>query len=71
MLLEDWLNAVPFCSKDGSSTQHLQDPQEAFYRLLGVLAGISIAVGRNPLFEPNAKLESRAEVPHSVRSADT
>ncbi|WP_345891438.1 toxin VasX [Pseudomonas protegens] len=67
--LEDWLNAGPFGTKDGFP--HLQEPREAFYRLLGVLAGISIAVGRNPLFEPNAKLDSRAEVPHSVRSADT
>ncbi|MCE4055149.1 hypothetical protein [Pseudomonas sp. Au-Pse12] len=69
--LEDWLNVGPFGSRDGSSNQHLQDPQEAFYRLLGVLAGISITVGRNPLFEPNAKLDAREEVPHSVRSADT
>lgn len=69
--LEDWLNVGPFGSQDGSTNHHLQDPQEAFYRLLGVLAGISIAVGHNPLFEPNAKLDAREEVPHSVRSADT
>ncbi|WP_409285424.1 hypothetical protein [Pseudomonas protegens] len=68
MLMEDWLNTGPFGSKDGSSTLHLQEP---FYRWLGVLAGVSVAAGRNPLFEPNAKLDTRVEVPHSVRSADT
>ncbi|KAF0867380.1 hypothetical protein [Pseudomonas sp. LD120] len=42
-----------------------------FYRLLGALAGISISIGRNTLFEPNAKPDFRADVPHSMRSADT
>ncbi|WP_275926984.1 hypothetical protein [Pseudomonas sp. 3MA1] len=70
MLMEDWLSAETF-GPAGADVQYLRDPQEAFYRLLGVFAGISIVVGRNPLFEPNAKLDSRAEVPHSVRSADT
>ncbi|BAQ83656.1 toxin VasX [Pseudomonas sp. St29] len=69
--LEDWLNAGPFGTDDSSSTQHLRDPQEAFYRLLGVLAGINISIVRNPLFEPNAKLDVREEVPYSVRSANT
>ncbi|MBP5127101.1 hypothetical protein HUS96_34140 [Pseudomonas protegens] len=68
--MEDWLNTRPFGSKDGSSSQHLQDPQEAFYRLVGVLAGISIAVSRNLLFEPNVKLDAREEVPYSVRSSN-
>ena len=71
MLMEYWLNTGSFGSKDDSSSQHLQDPREAFYRLVGVLASISIAVGRNPLFEPNTKLDAREEVPHSVRSTDT
>ncbi|PUA44855.1 hypothetical protein C5U62_15870 [Pseudomonas protegens] len=68
--LEDWLNAGPFGTK-GADTQHLQDPQEAFYRLLGVFAGINISIVRNPLFEPNAKLDGREEVPYSVRTANT
>ncbi|WP_322740736.1 toxin VasX [Pseudomonas saponiphila] len=68
--LEDWLNAGPFGTKD-ADTQHLQDPQEAFYRLLGVFAGINISIVRNPLFEPNAKLDVREEVPYSVRTANT
>ncbi|BAQ83647.1 uncharacterized protein PST29_5758 [Pseudomonas sp. St29] len=70
MLMEDWLSAETFGTA-GADVQYLRDPQEAFYRLLGVFAGNSIVVGRNPLFEPKAKLDSRAEVPHSVRSADT
>ncbi|MDF2395441.1 hypothetical protein GWQ44_07815 [Pseudomonas sp. 3MA1] len=69
--LEDWLNAGPFGTDDGPSTQHLRDPQEAFYRILGVFAGINISIVRNPLFEPNAKLDGREEVPYSVRSANT
>ncbi|MBP5120716.1 hypothetical protein HUS85_33445, partial [Pseudomonas protegens] len=69
--LEDWLNAGPFGTDNGPSTQHLRDPQEAFYRILGVFAGINISIVRNPLFEPNAKLDVREEVPYSVRGANT
>ncbi|WP_148659680.1 hypothetical protein [Pseudomonas sp. St29] len=68
--MDDLLSAETFGTA-GADVQYLRDPQEAFYRLLGVFAGNSIVVGRNPFFEPKAKLDSRAEVPHSVGSADT
>jgi len=70
MLMEDWLSAETFGTA-GADVQYLRDPQEAFYRLLGVFAGINISIVRNPLFEPNAKLDAREEVPYSVRSANT
>ncbi|BBN57950.1 hypothetical protein TRE132_60750 [Pseudomonas chlororaphis subsp. aurantiaca] len=69
--LEDWLANGPFGVGGGSAAQHLLDPQEAFYRLIGLLAGINISVSRNPAYQPGAKLDLNAEVPYEVRSADT
>lgn len=70
--LEDWLSNGPFGAAGGGAVaQHLLDPQEAFYRLIGLLAGINISVSRNPAYQPGAKLDLNAEVPYEVRSADT
>ena len=70
--LTDWLSNGPFGSAGGSASQHLQDPQEAFYRLIGLLANINIAVNTtNSFFEPNTKIDANSRIPFEVRSANT
>lgn len=68
--LETWLKSGPFGKAD-TIDQHLQDPTEALYRLISLLAGIRISISKNPVYEPQAKLNFRAEIPQSIRSADT
>lgn len=69
--VEDWMANGPFGTGDKATTAHLRDPQEAFYRLLGLFAGIRIQVGPNPDYAPGAKLDINAVLPHSIRSATT
>ncbi|MEE4124423.1 hypothetical protein [Pseudomonas viridiflava] len=68
--LETWLASGPF-GKSHTIDIHLQDPTEALYRLISLLAGIRISVRKNPLYEPQAKINFRANTPHAIRSADT
>ncbi|MEE4340288.1 hypothetical protein V2J66_01535 [Pseudomonas alliivorans] len=68
--METWLKNGPF-GESHSKAEHLQEPLEAFYRLISLLAGISITTGKNPVYEPQARLNFRAEVPHAIRSANT
>ncbi|WP_122224141.1 hypothetical protein [Pseudomonas syringae group genomosp. 3] len=68
--LESWLANGPF-GESHSIDRYLQDPSEAFYRLTSLLAGISISIERNPAYEQQAKFDSRSEIPHAIRSADT
>tara|TARA_R110002020_G_scaffold66390_3_gene174518 strand:+ start:2160 stop:6008 length:3849 start_codon:yes stop_codon:yes gene_type:complete len=42
-------DAMPWA---GSSSRHLEDPDEALYRLVGLLTGVSIKVEDNPDFDP-------------------
>ncbi|WP_165676040.1 hypothetical protein [Metapseudomonas otitidis] len=67
--LEDWLVCGPF----GSNREHphLQDPQQAFYRLLGLFAGPFVQALPNPHFQRNAKLDPRDPIPYAVRSSNT
>ncbi|WP_423204987.1 hypothetical protein PGC34_05450 [Pseudomonas kribbensis] len=44
---------------------------EAFYRLIGLLAGVSIDVRSNPLFDVNAKLDNQNPTPYDVRTSNT
>src|SRR5690606_6311020 len=59
--LEDWLGNGPF--GDNRKHPHLQEPKEAFYRLLGLFAGPTVQVETNPDYRPNAKLDSGDSVP--------
>ncbi|MEE4811386.1 hypothetical protein V2K35_19665 [Pseudomonas alliivorans] len=68
--METWLKNGPF-GESHSGSEHLQDPLEAFYRLISLLAGISITIEKNPAYEPQAKFNFRAEIPQAVRSANT
>ncbi|MEE5136737.1 hypothetical protein V2J83_14630 [Pseudomonas alliivorans] len=68
--LETWLKSGPF-GKGDVSDYFLKDPQEAFYRLTSLLAGITIKIEKNPAYEPCAKYNFFTETPHAIRSADT
>ncbi|SDX79022.1 hypothetical protein SAMN05444064_1503 [Pseudomonas syringae] len=68
--LELWLANGPF-GKSDSIDLYLQDPTEAFYRLMSMLAAISISVEKNPAYELQAKFDPHAELSHAIRSADT
>src|SRR5690606_26699197 len=65
----DWLGNGPF--SDSTKHPHLLDPDEAFYRLLGLFAGPTIKVETNPLYDPDAKLLMHDPVPYAVRKANT
>ncbi|WP_193074210.1 toxin VasX [Pseudomonas sp. FME51] len=67
--LEDWLGNGPF--GDNTKYPHLQNPDEAFYRLLGLFAGPTVRIETNPLYDPNAKLLANDPVPYVVKSANT
>ncbi|WP_117147860.1 toxin VasX [Pseudomonas amygdali] len=68
--LESWLANGPF-GESHSIDRYLQEPSEAFYRLTSLLAGISISIEKNPVYEPQAAFYPRTEIPHAIRSADT
>ncbi|MDU8497943.1 toxin VasX [Pseudomonas syringae] len=68
--LESWLANGPF-GESNSIDRYLQEPSEAFYRLTSLLAGISISIEKNPVYEPQAAFDPRTEIPHAIRSADT
>lgn len=67
--LEDWLGNGPF--GDNRKHPHLQEPKEAFYRLLGLFAGPTVKVETNPAYTPGAKLDNSDPTPHVVRTANT
>ncbi|ARU87302.1 hypothetical protein [Pseudomonas sp. M30-35] len=69
--VEDWMANGPFSDSDSSITAYLRDPEEAFYRLLGVFAGIRIQVNQNLDFDASAKLDVNAELPYPIRAANT
>ncbi|MDX1366241.1 toxin VasX [Pseudomonas sp.] len=69
--IEDWMANGPFSDSDTGSTAYLREPQEAFYRLLGLLAGIRISIGKNPDYNPQAKLDASSPIPIGVSSANT
>ncbi|MDX1723963.1 MAG: hypothetical protein R3355_12775 [Pseudomonas sp.] len=47
--LEEWLTNGPFGDSRSDKVAHLwNDPQEAFYRLVSLFAGIRISIGANP-----------------------
>lgn len=47
--IEEWLTNGPFGSNRSAKVPHLwNDPQEAFYRLVSLFAGIRIRIGANP-----------------------
>ncbi|WP_235814807.1 hypothetical protein [Pseudomonas syringae group genomosp. 3] len=68
--LESWLANGPF-GESHSIDRYLQDPLEAFYRLTSLLAGISISIEKNPVYEQHATFDTHANIPHAIRSADT
>lgn len=47
--IEEWLANGPFGSNRSAKVPHLwNDPQEAFYRLVSLFAGIRVSIGTNP-----------------------
>ncbi|WP_440784459.1 toxin VasX [Pseudomonas syringae] len=68
--MESWMANGPF-GESNQSNNYLQDPIEAFYRLISLLADIRITVSKNPFYDPQAKFDTRAEIPHAIRSSDT
>lgn len=64
--LEDWLGNGPFAD---SPQAPLNDSEEAFYRLLGLLTGITIRIESNPYYERNAKLDINETLPYKIRNA--
>lgn len=47
--IEEWLTNGPFGNNQSDKVPHLwNDPQEAFYRLVSLFAGIRISIGANP-----------------------
>ncbi|WP_339490411.1 toxin VasX [Pseudomonas sp. EL_65y_Pfl2_R95] len=69
--IEDWMTNGPFSDSESAATAYLRVPQQAFYRLLGLFAGIRIQVTQNPDYDATAKLDVNAELPYQIRSANT
>jgi len=69
--VDDWLQRGPFGEDPDEVAIHLQDPELAFYYLVGLFANIRIGIYRNPEYIPDAKLDNRDTVPHSIRDANT
>ncbi|WP_154232171.1 hypothetical protein [Pseudomonas syringae] len=69
--VDDWLQRGPFGEDPDEVAIHLQDPELAFYYLVGLFANVRIGIYRNPDFIPDAKLDSRDTVPQSIRDANT
>ena len=68
--LEDWLECGPFGAEPRDYLT--DDTQEAFYRLVGIFAGIRIAIEPNPYFKPDAKLDrNEAAELRTLSSANT
>ncbi|MCD5997499.1 hypothetical protein KDX38_28575 [Pseudomonas sp. CDFA 602] len=68
--LVDWLANGPF-GQSKTKESSLESPSEALYKLIGLLAGITITIEENPAYEPHAKFDFRAQIPYAVRSANT
>jgi len=69
--VDDWLQRGPFGEDPDEVAIHLQDPERAFYYLVGLFANVRIGIYRNPDFIPDAKLNDRDTVPYSIRNANT
>lgn len=68
--LEGWLECGPFGEKQFGYL--VSDTQEAFYRLVGIFAGIRIAIEPNPYFKPYAKLDMNQDAElRKLASANT
>jgi hypothetical protein len=68
--IEDWLSLGPFADPD-NAVAHLQDPKQALYRLVGLLADIRIAITANPEYEFNARMDTWETTPFDVRQSET
>ena len=68
--MEDWLLLGPFAEPD-NAVAHLQDPKQALYRLVGMLADIRIAIIPNPEYEFDAKINHWETTPFYVRKSET
>ena len=70
---EDWLAGSVFTGIDADSvSQHyLRDPDHAFYRLGGLLAGIRIQIDSNPDFNPLALADRNGSITSFKQQADT
>jgi hypothetical protein len=68
--MEDWLRMGPFAEPDNAAV-HLQDPKQALYRLVSMLADIRIAILPNPAYEVNAKVGTSETTSIYVRESET
>ena len=69
--IDDWLRKGPFGEDPDGVASHLQNPELAFYYLVGLFANVRIGIYRNPDYIPDAKIDYRDPVPFRVRTADT
>ncbi|RHW19529.1 hypothetical protein [Pseudomonas jilinensis] len=65
---EDWLAGSAFAGESsGTGSQHyLRDPDQSFYRLVGLFAGIRIQIDENPEYDP-AALNDGSDSPDALK----
>jgi len=82
---EDWLAGSIFSKEEGftnsepsqtnsmfwEGSSHLEDPDEALYRLLGLLTGVSIQVEENPDYDPSAFHGDSSSMQARIQRANT
>src|SRR5690606_15250331 len=59
---------IPFMN---GSSRYLEEPDEAFYRLAGLLSGITIQVGNNPDYDPQARIDGDSSPEALAKRANT
>ncbi len=84
---EDWLAGSIFSQEGGfsnanrvraesmpwesSRSRHLEDPDEALYRLIGLLTGVSIQVEDNPDYDPSVHYDGSGSIQALQKRANT
>lgn len=62
------MSMIPFV---GNSPRYLKDPDEGFYRLVGLLTGIKILIESNPHHDPLARITGGGASEELIRRANT
>lgn len=84
---EDWLAGSVFSEEGGinkamrnaaellpfmnGSSHYLEEPDEAFYRLVGLFSGISIQIERNPHHDPKVRIGTYSSADELMKRANT
>ena len=61
-------DTIPFLN---GSPHYLEEPDEAFYRLVGLLAGMTIQVDSNPHYDPHARIVGNCSLEQLIGRANT